>query len=86
MHLCQQKELADGRLVPVMKCVGCGARWRVENPAEIEALAAAIRAEGDRRERLAKIGPHGTDGLVQWWHTVADRILHGALLIPADVV
>jgi len=39
VQLSQQKLLADGRLVPVCRCGGCGTAWRMEDPAEIEALA-----------------------------------------------
>lgn len=70
--LSQQKLLADGRLVPVCRCGGCGSAWRIEDPTEIEALAVAFRSEGDRRF-------NGTEAADQaWWHTVADRILAGA--------
>ncbi len=72
VHLCQQKLLADGRLVPVMRCGGCGAKWRLEDAAEIEALVVTIRAEADRRS-IAK-----EDHAAHWWHTVADRVADGA--------
>ena len=74
VHLCQQKLLADGRLVPVLRCGGCERKWRLEEPADIDALIVAIRAEGDRRKK---------DGTGDWWHTVADRIAEGARLTPA---
>ena len=71
--LVQQKLLRDGRLVPVCGCGGCGALFRVEEPTEIEALAAALRSEGDRRRE---------SGTADFWHTVADRVLEGAQLRP----
>lgn len=74
VQLTQQKLLADGRLVPVCRCGGCGAAWRMEDQADIEALAVAFRAEGDKREARG-------DGDPIWWHTVADRILLGALIL-----
>lgn len=72
VKLVQQKLLADGRLVPVCECGGCGTAWRIEEPAEIEALAVAFRAEGDRRG--------GT-----FFQSIADRILEGAGLALAGV-
>lgn len=68
-HLCQQKLLQDGRLVPIMRCGGCGTKYRVEEPADIEALVVALRAEGDRRAK---------DGAGDWWQTIADRVEAGA--------
>lgn len=65
VHLVRQKLLEDGRLVPVLKCGGCGALWRVEDRAGIEELATLLRSVGDRRG--------GT-----FWHTIADRMLAGA--------
>jgi hypothetical protein len=79
VQLVQQKLLADGRLVPVCRCGGCGAAWRVEEAADIEALAVAFRAEADRRERLGQ--PHGTGRADRrFYDQVADRILVGARL------
>lgn len=54
-----------GRLVPVFKCGGCGAMWRMEDPAEIEAATVAIRSRADReRDEPTK----------RFWHTIADRL------------
>ena len=73
----QQKLLPDGRLVPVCRCRGCGAKYRIEEPAEIEARAVAFRSEGDRRERDgAHNGPGKADR--QFWDEVADRVLSDA--------
>lgn len=69
VQLTQQKLLADGRLVPVCRCGGCGALWRVEDPADIMALAVALRAEADRLVAAAA---------VDWYHAVADRVLKDA--------
>lgn len=66
VRLAQQKLLEDGRLVPVCECGGCGYKWRVEERADIEALAMLCRSEADRREGSA------------FWNTIADRILAGA--------
>lgn len=80
-HLCQQKQLMDGRLVPIMKCGGCGAKFRLEDPAMIEAVVVALRAEADRLQRLWRMHPQfdgSTDGAATWYHTVADRVAAGA--------
>jgi hypothetical protein len=74
VQLEQQKLLTDGRLVPVCRCGGCGAKWRMEDQADIEALALAFRIEGDKRQARG-------DGDPMWWHLVADRILLGALIL-----
>ena len=80
VQLVQQKLLRDGRLVPVLRCGGCGTMWRLEDQGEIEALAVAFRIEADRRE---KMGQHNLTGAVdrQWWDIVADRILLGSLIL-----
>jgi phage/plasmid-like protein (TIGR03299 family) len=57
------------------------AAWRIEEPAEIEALAVAFRAEGDRRART--YGCTEVDG--RFWQQIADRILAGAMLTEAGV-
>ena len=74
VRLVQQKLLADGRLVPVLECGGCGTAWRVEDAAEIEALAVAFRSEGDRRARQF----NATEADGRFWHQIADRILESA--------
>lgn len=85
VKLVQQKLLKDGRLVPVCMCGGCGARYRVEDPADIEALAVAFRAEADRRYQA---GQHNgtSEADAAPYHKIADRILEGAQLgatVPA---
>jgi hypothetical protein len=82
VKLIAQKLLTDGRLVPVCQCGGCGSLWRVEDPAEIEALAVAFRAEGDSRIRQSR-DKSPSEGA--FWHTIADRILEGAQ-IPLAVL
>ena len=82
----QQKLLADGRLVPVCRCGGCGAAWRLEDPHEIEALAVAFRSEGDRRERDGRLNGGGGEHARKWWDQVADRILAGAQIAPPVAV
>jgi hypothetical protein len=80
--LVQQKHLADGRLVPVCKCGGCGYPYRIEDPAEIEALALAFRREADEREQTGK--RHGTGAADRkFFDAIADRILEGAGLVAA---
>jgi hypothetical protein len=39
VKLVQQRLLEDGRLVPVFQCNGCGHKWRLEDPEEIETIA-----------------------------------------------
>lgn len=83
VKLVQQKLLADGRLVPVCECGGCGSAWRLEDPSDIEALVVAIRAEGDRLAHLHNVGIYRDqpmDGAVAFWHKIADRILRDAKL------
>lgn len=75
VKLVQQKLLADGRLVPVCMCGGCGARWRIEDPAEIERLALAFRTMGDNRTMMSR-DRDPAEGA--FYHTIADRILAGA--------
>lgn len=89
VQLVQQKYLRDGRLVPVCRCGGCGSLWRVEDPADIEALAVAFRSEADRLQRLHSVGPHGRDGSIDgqsiFYNEIADRILAGANMLAVAV-
>ena len=83
VHLCQQKELADGRVVPILKCGGCGGRWRMEDPAEIEALVVAFRSAADRADADTR---DGRDARSRGWHLIADRLAESAQLgaeVPA---
>lgn len=84
VRLVQQKAKADGRIVPVCQCGGCGALWRFDEPHEIEALAVAFRAEADRRERQ---GQHNGTGKAdrRFYDLIADRILAGAKLSAVAV-
>lgn len=82
VQLVQQKLLADGRLVPVCRCGGCGAAWRMEDQGEIEALAVAFRAEGDRRRKDAWTDSGEFVGH-EFYHAIADRILLGSLIMEA---
>lgn len=84
VQLVQQKLLKDGRLVPVCRCGGCGAAWRLEDANEIEALAVAFRVEGDRKRKGSWTDAGEFVGH-EWWHAVADRILSGAQLTPTLV-
>lgn len=47
--LVRQKLLADGRVVPICMCGGCGALWRMEDPDDIQRLADCFRTEGQQR-------------------------------------
>lgn len=69
--LTQQKWLTDGRLVPVVRCGGCGTAWRMEDPADIEELAVCFRSAADRSPNDAR-----------QFHAIADRILAGARIAP----
>lgn len=87
VKLTQQKVLADGRIVPVMMCGGCGALWRVEEEDEIRAIADAFYAEGERRRKDSTIVATGEKVGHVFWHTIADRILEGAKLpTPSKVL
>lgn len=68
VRLVQQKLLANGRVVPVLQCGGCGAAWRVEEPEEIIQIADAARKMG---EKQCSFG-------APFWAKVADRILASA--------
>lgn len=74
--LCQQKILRDGRIVPVLRCGGCGAMWREEDAERIEALMVAFRSEADRWAR-------GDAARAAFYHAIADRIAAGAGLRAA---
>lgn len=69
--LVQQKQIADGRVVPVLQCGGCGAKFRLEDAREIDALRVAFRSYGDYRV-LQSRDKDPAEG--KFWHTVADRI------------
>lgn len=84
VQLSQQKLLADGRLVPVLRCGGCGTAWRSEDPAEIEAIAVAFRSEADQRERAGQYNGTGKQDR-RWYDQVADRVLAGAGLTLSTV-
>lgn len=69
--LVQQKQLADGRLVPVLQCGGCGAKFRLEDAGDIDALRAAFRSYGDAMVRQSR---DQSSGVGKFWHAIADRI------------
>lgn len=71
MTLQYQKQLADGRVVPVMGCRTCGAKFRVEDADGIRTIAVAFRSMADR----APQEPTGVQRSAAWLHAVADRIL-----------
>ena len=64
--LVQQRFIPAIGLVPILMCGGCGTKYRLEDVAEIEALAVAARSEGDKRPDAAP-----------FWNAIADRILAG---------
>ncbi|MHB1310622.1 MAG: hypothetical protein ACYC3L_01305 [Gemmatimonadaceae bacterium] len=73
-QLVQQRELPDGRLVPVLQCGGCRGKFRLEDRHDVESLAVAFRAEGDRLVRISRDkSPH--EGAFH--HAIADRLLAG---------
>jgi hypothetical protein len=82
VHLVRQKLLRDGRLVPVLKCGGCGALWREEDPDNIRAMADWLIAEGDCKHNdrfVVRDGvriPCGNE----FWRKMAERLLTGANL------
>lgn len=69
--LTQQKQLADGRLVPILKCGGCGALFRLEDAHDIGALRVAFRSYGDSRIQQSR-DKNPSEGA--FWHAIADRI------------
>lgn len=80
VRLTQQKLLADGRLVPVCTCGGCGASWRLEDSDEIQALAQSFLDEGQSRRKDSWVERGGEKVFVghEFWHKIANRILAGA--------
>lgn len=76
VRLVRQKLLRDGRLVPILKCGGCGHLWRVEEESEIEELAVLLRAEGDKRRPDTRTQSGEQIGH-RWWHEIAGRMLAG---------
>lgn len=67
VFLVEQRYRPGIGLVPVLQCA-CGAKWRIEERAEIEDLAMRFRAMADRDPQ---------DARARNWHTIADRILDG---------
>lgn len=55
VQLVRQKLLRDGRAVPILKCGGCGALWRVEEQAEIEELARILMEQQHAPEFYGEI-------------------------------
>jgi hypothetical protein len=71
-----QQRIWDGLLVLVLECGACGARYRCPTFADAEPVVVACRSQADRLQREADLRPPN-DGLVGWWHTIADRITAG---------
>lgn len=69
VQLVAQKFVEGVGVVPILRCGGCGAMWREQEPAKIEELAVTFRSQGDRAS-----GSEQT-----FYHTIADRILAGIL-------
>ncbi len=80
VHLAQQKLLRDGRIVPVLRCGGCGGKWRVEEPNEIAAIAEWFLDEGEKKRNDSWYGEGDAKQFVghEFWHKIASRILAGA--------
>ncbi len=85
VRLVRQKLLADGRLVPILKCGGCGHLWRSEDDAEIEELATLLRAEGQRRKNDRWTASGERVGH-RWWNEIADRMLAGAGIVSKHIL
>jgi hypothetical protein len=66
-------------LVPVLRCGGCRAMFRIEDPAQIEALAYAFRSQANDDQKYNRGTIYASHGYV-----IADRILAGANLTPKD--
>lgn len=80
----QQRLLADGRLVGVFRCLGCGAKWRCETLAEVAPALSALAAEVERAVPVRKFGepaeiPESTPRGI-----VAERLADGYGLSPVD--
>ncbi len=69
VHLCFHRFRPEVGLVPILKCGGCGAMWRIEDRDKIESLAVALRSDADHMPR--------DDARRNYYHTVADRVLAG---------
>ncbi|HEY3944403.1 MAG TPA: hypothetical protein VGL78_04180 [Solirubrobacteraceae bacterium] len=67
-HLCQQRWWT-GMLVGVVRCNGCGVRWRLETLRDAEEVAVALRCQADK-----------DDARANKFHTIADRLLTGYTL------
>ena len=81
--LVAQKYIEGVGLVPIMKCLSCGSMWRVEDVADIESLAVAIRAAADRQAETRKCAHGGSSFLhvSAFLFDVADRVLAGILVV-----
>jgi len=66
IELCQQKQLRDGRLVPILRCPWCGERWRVEDSEDIAPLIGHLFAfdtgDGFWKEVAKRIGSGNARG------------------------
>ncbi len=67
-----QQGWRGGRLVGIVRCNGCGARYRLDEGYE-KAAAVAIRSQADKQAETNDAANGGTSFL----HTVADRLLAG---------
>jgi hypothetical protein len=73
------QRLRGNVLVPVLMCGGCRAMYRIEDPAQIEALACAFRAQADEDQKYKRSTIYASHG-----HVISNRILAGANLTPQD--
>lgn len=73
VQLVAQRWIEGVGLVPVMRCGGCGAMWREEEPARIKELAVCFRSMADVAAR--RDGNRPPDARRDFWHKIADRVL-----------
>lgn len=69
-HICQQR-LVGNHLVLIMKCGGCGARFRLPTMIEAEPIVKAIIAHAKH------LSLRGDASGAHWWAKIAERIIAG---------
>lgn len=84
VKLCQQRLLADGRLVAVFECGGCGAKWREEDRDAVQPAIDGFIAEAEERERHAQFASNrgeisAESGAAEgaWYREMARRLAAG---------
>lgn len=71
-HIVQQRWLGD-LLVLVMRCGGCGVKYRLPTFADAEPVVVYCRSQAD----VHAAAGGASDSQALWWSTVADRITAG---------